>query len=246
MVLRSKGPGKSTVQRKEYVEDSTDVESWEPGRQILQQDLWGRRLITSRPVTVVNDASNYLALYSHPNAPYRSNTIRDRYSKPVIERIDIFNKASKEPLEERVSRDYHVLTLNPPNSWHSVWLFWTAEWQVKIWYVNLQFPIRRTSRGILVQDCALDIAVEPDMSWSWKDEDEFVELTNRGFFTDQQISSVRDEADRMIEAISNNASPFSDGWEKWRPNPRWPVPQLPEDWDVLAAQPQEQPGPFLG
>ena len=57
-----------------------------------------------------------------------------------------------------------------------MWLFWTVEWQVKIWYVNLQAPIHRTSRGILVQDYALDIAVEPDMSWSWKDEDEFGEL----------------------------------------------------------------------
>ena len=34
-------------------------------------------------------------------------------------------------LEERVSGDYHALTITPPNSWHSVWLFWTVEWQVR-------------------------------------------------------------------------------------------------------------------
>ena len=216
------------------MQDSSDPRGWEPGTQILQQDLWGRRLITSRPVTVVKDVLNYLALYSHPNAPYRSNTVRDRYSKPVIERIDIFNEAIKGPLEERLTGDYHVLTLNPPNSWHSVWLFWTVEWQVKIWYVNLQFPIRRTSRGILVQDCALDIAVQPDMSWSWKDEDEFVELTNQGFFTDRQISSIRSEADRAVQAIESGAWPFSDGWEEWRANVNWPVPGIPDDWHVLS------------
>lgn len=189
-------------------------------------------------MTVVEDVSNYLATYTHPHAPYRSTVIRDRYSIPVSERIDIYMEMINPDigqLEERVSDDYHVLTLTPPDSWHSVWLFWTAEWQVKSWYVNLQAPIRRTSRGILVQDYALDIAVGPDMSWSWKDEDEFIELTNRGFFTKRQIASIRAEADRMVRVIKENGSPFSDGWEKWRPDPDWPVPETPEDWSVLGS-----------
>ena len=217
--------------------DSNDLRRWEPGTQILQQDLWGGRLVTSRPVTVVEDVPDYLALYTHPKAPFRSAVIRDRYSIPVSERIDKYMDMINPDvgqLEERVSGDYHVLTLTPPDSWHSVWLFWTVQWQVQSWYVNLQTPIRRTSRGILVQDCALDIAVEPDMSWSWKDEDEFIELTNRGFFTDRQISSIRGEADRMVQVIENSASPFSDGWEEWRPNMSWPVPEIPEDWHVPA------------
>ena len=210
---------------------------WEPGTQILQQNLWRDRLTVSRPVTVVEDVSNYLALYTHSHAPYRTMAIKDRYSIPVSERIDIYMDMVNPDfghLEERESGDYHVLTLNPPNSWHSVWLFWTVEWQLKFWYVNLQTPIRRTSRGILVQDCALDIVVDPDMSWSWKDEDEFRELTNRGFFTEGQVSSIRAEADRMVQVIEVKASPFSDGWEKWRPNMSWSVPKIPEDWQVLG------------
>lgn len=66
---------------------------WKPGTQILQQDLWGDKLITARPVTVVEDK---------PDCP------------------------------------------------------------------------------------ALDIRVEPDLSWSWKDRDEFDELVRRGWFTDDE------------------------------------------------------------
>ena len=209
---------------------------WEPGTQILQQDMWGSRLVTSRPVTVVLDVSEYLALYTHPNAPYRSGVIKDRNSMPVSERIDIYMEMLNpdvEQLEERVSGDYHVLTLTPPDCWHSVWLFWTADWKLETYYVNLQAPIRRTPRCILVRDYALDIAVEPDMSWSWKDVDEFEELISRGFFTERQISSIRAEADLMVRAIEDNEPPFSDGWEKWRPGTNWPVPEVPEGWYIL-------------
>lgn len=209
---------------------------WQPGTQILQQDLWGKRLVTSRPVTVVKDTPEYLALYTHPNAPFRSNTINDRYSIPVSQRIDIYMEMLDpcvEQLEERVSGDHHVLTLTPPDSWHSVWLFWTAAWKFETWYVNLQAPIRRMSRCILVRDYALDIAVESDMSWSWKDVDEFEELIDRGFFTESQISSIQVEAGRMIQTIENKGSPFSDGWENWRPDTNWPIPEVPEDWYIL-------------
>ena len=210
--------------------------SWEPGTQILQQDLWGSRLVTSRPVTVVKDTPEYLALYTHPNAPYRSGVIKNRNSMPVSQRIDIYMEMLNpgiSQLEEWVSGDYHVLTLTPPDCWHSVWLFWTVDWKLETYYVNLQAPIRRTSRCILVRDYALDIAVEPDMSWSWKDVDEFEELIIRGFFTESQISSIHHEADRMVQAIENRGAPFSDGWENWKPDTTWPVPEVPEGWRIL-------------
>ena len=200
---------------------------------MLQQDLWGGRVTTARPATVVQDQPNYLALYTHPNAPYRSNAIRDRYSMPVAQRVDPWVRLDLPPIEERVSGAYQALTLTPPDVWYSVWLFWDLKWRVLNWFVNFQSPIRRTSRGILVQDHALDIKVDPDLSWSWKDEDEYEELARRGWFTEEQKTSIWAEADYMVRAIEENGPPFSDGWEDWRPDPTWPVPMLPDDWEVL-------------
>ena len=101
------------------------------------------------------------------------------------------------------------------------------------WYVNLQAPVQRTERGIMVQDHVLDIVVQPDMSWSWKDEDEFAELHRRGFFSDEQVSSIRAESERMVQVIERGGPPFCDGWENWRADPEWPVPEIPSDWDVV-------------
>ena len=100
----------------------------------------------------------------------------------------------------------------------------------KIWYVNFQSPIRRVRQGVQLHDHALDIVVQPDMSWSWKDEDEFEVLASRGFISVEQVSSIRAEAARIGSAIESVGSPFCDGWEDWRPDPSWPIPRLPEYW----------------
>jgi hypothetical protein len=38
--------------------------------------------------------------------------------------------------------------------------------------VNLQEPFRRSQFGFETMDLALDVIVEADRSWRWKDEDE--------------------------------------------------------------------------
>ena len=206
---------------------------WQPGTQVLQQDMWGEQLLTARPVTVVEDRESCLVLYTHPQAPYRSAATRNRLSLPVKERIDLWDRPVQTPLEERVSGPYHVVTITPPASWHSVWVFWNLEWRIHRWFVNFQSPIRRTSRGIVVRDHILDIRVEPDLSWSWKDRDEFDELVRRGWFTDEEHASILAEAEKMARIVTEKGPPFSDGWEGWRPDFSWPVPIIPDNWDVL-------------
>ena len=188
--------------------------------------------MTSRPVTVVEDGPDLLALYTHPGAPFRSATLVRRYDIPVAERVEMMIRREWD-LAERVSGEYHVLTLTPPNSFHSVWLFWSTGWRLQFWCVNLQAPIKRTRRGIVVLDYALDILVRPDMTWSWKDEDELQELHRRGVLTDREVEAARTEGERMVDVIERNGPPFCDGWERWRASPEWRVPAIPDDWDVL-------------
>ena len=215
----------------------TQPKHWKPGTQIVQYEMWDEWIVLARPVTVVEDSETHIALYSHPMTPTASRVIENRYSLDASERIDIYmqmlNSNNAEEFRERTSPDNHVLTLTPPNSWHSVWLFWDSEWRFKNWYVNFQAPIRRLRRGVQIHDYALDITVHPDMTWSWKDLDEFDELVVRGFFTAEQESSIRAEADRMIATIERCGVPFSDGREKWRADQRWSIPRLPEDWADL-------------
>ncbi len=210
--------------------------NWKIGDQIVQYETWGGEIGTARPVTVVEDSSDRIAIYTHPGVQFVTRGIDNRRSMSLSERMDLFTRALDPNFGDFrpvTQPDRHVLALCEPDAWFSVLLFWSIDWQFKFWYVNFQTPLRIMSRGVTSQDCALDVIVRPDMTWEWKDADEYEELVARGFFNRDEVNSVRSAADRMIETIENRGAPFCDGWEDWRPDDDWPIPCLPDDWNAI-------------
>jgi predicted RNA-binding protein associated with RNAse of E/G family len=61
-------------------------------------------------------------------------------------------------------------------------------------------------------DQALDILVDPDGTWRWKDEDDFAETQALGVWTPEEAAAIRAEGERVI-----GARPWPSGWEDWRP-----------------------------
>jgi hypothetical protein len=122
----------------------------------------------------------------------------------------------------------HVLWLVREHDLHGLAHFWDEEWGFLVWYVNLQAPLVVRGGCFDTTDWALDVWVEPDGRWEWKDEDHFAAAVRRGFLDEATAADVRAEAERVIAA-----RPWPTGWEDWRPPPEWgPVP-LPEDWHVV-------------
>jgi hypothetical protein len=95
-------------------------------------------------------------------------------------------------------------------------------------YVNLQEPLRPSPVGFDTRDQALDLVIDPDGSWRWKDEDHFAQAVERGRFTADEAAAIRAEGERVVAAW-----PFPTGWEGWMPDPRWPRPGLPDGWDAV-------------
>ena len=69
------------------------------------------------------------------------------------------------------------------------------------WYVNLQQPLRRTPLGFEAMDMMLDVVVEPDLTWRWKDEDEFADLLDRGLVDAATGDRVRREGEAVIGRV---------------------------------------------
>jgi Protein of unknown function (DUF402) len=116
---------------------------------------------------------------------------------------------------------------------HSTYVTWGEEGDFLGWYVNLETPWRETPLGFDSTDHLLDIWVDPDRSWRWKDEDHLAEAVEIGLFSPRQVEEFRAEGERAIEQIEAWRPPFDEGWENWRPDPDWPFPPLPEGWDRL-------------
>jgi hypothetical protein len=204
---------------------------WAPGDQVL----WRYRgngtdeVHICRPMTVVRDDPELLAVWMAPGTQCVKPVLAD--GTPV-HREPLATRYVK-PRERRVEQWWGtgVLKLARPDEPWSVWLFWAPGWRFKNWYVNLEEPRRRWSGGVDSEDHFLDISVRPDRTWRWLDEDEFAQAQVDGLITAESAADVRRAGERAAGVIRAWGPPFRDRWQDWRPDPRWPVPALPADWD---------------
>lgn len=200
--------------------------NWPPGDRIVLREVWEGKVWAARPVTVVRDDADLIALYLPKGTKWK------RPVRPDGSRL----RMPSEPwvLADDVWRDKSVLHLVRPGAAHAVWAMWDAGGKFLGWYVNLQEPLRRTVVGFDYMDQMLDLVVSPDLSeWHLKDEEELEQEVVVGLMTRIEADGVRAEAERVIKLLEERASPFSDGWEAWRPEDR-PPPELLDGWDEVG------------
>jgi predicted RNA-binding protein associated with RNAse of E/G family len=97
--------------------------------------------------------------------------------------------------------------------------------------VNIQARLKRTAIGFDTADYLLDMVIDPDLAWEWKDEDEFAEAREAGILEPDVLDAVRAEGERTIADLRARRWPFDTGLESWRPDPGWGVPVLPGGWE---------------
>ncbi|MYV54564.1 DUF402 domain-containing protein [Streptomyces sp. SID3212] len=211
--------------------DTAAAGPWAPGTQILwrYRQNAGDHVHICRPVTVVQDTDDLLAAWLAPGTPCVKPVLADgtalhheplptRYTKPrTVVRDQWYGMG--------------VLKLARPGDPWSVWLWWERGWRFQSWYVNLEEPHTRWAGGVDSEDHFLDIDVYPDRTWRWRDEDEFAQAQQDGLMDARQALRVQEAGRAALEVIGAWGAPFKDGWENWRPDPAWQVPELPADWD---------------
>lgn len=208
---------------------------WAPGDHVL----WRYRgngtdeVHICRPVTVVRDEPDLLVVWLAAGTRCIKPVLADGtplYQEPLATR---YTKPRTRVVEEWFGSG--VLKLARPGQPWSVWLFWEQDWQFRSWYVNLEEPLNRWSAGVDSQDHFLDISVHPDRNWYWRDEDEFAQAQADGLMPAELAARVRQAGREAVRAIRAWDPPFRDRWQDWRPDPSWPVPELPSDWDRPAV-----------
>jgi predicted RNA-binding protein associated with RNAse of E/G family len=87
-----------------------------------------------------------------------------------------------------------IVTLTSFGARHSLGVHWDHASNAFLgWYVNLQEPLRRTPFGFDTMDQTLDVWIEPDRSWHWKDWDELLDVERAGVFTSAETEAIRAE-----------------------------------------------------
>jgi len=117
-----------------------------------------------------------------------------------------------------------VVWLTPFEAAHAIGHVWDdASGAFVGYYIKLQAPIRRSPDGFDSLDHVLDLVVNPDGTWHWKDEDEFDEAVALGLFTHREALEIRAEGERVMASL---AALLPTGWEGWLPDPSWSVDTL--------------------
>jgi hypothetical protein len=209
-------------------------EHWQPGDQIIVRYRTAGRLSGVIPVTVVADTPTCIAYYLAAGTPSKYPMDVDDVSLPLgHKRGGIGHRPWQ--VTDGVWHTNGRLYLVPPGAAHAFSLFWRdADWSLLGWYIDLQAPLRRIPQGFESEDYLLDLLVDPDGSWSWKDEHDFAIAQRAGRFSPADAAAIRAEAQRVIQTIESRAWPFDAGWEQWRPDQSWTIPTIPAGWDAVT------------
>jgi len=206
--------------------------TWEPGDTVALREIWQDRVWSARPAVVVEDTEDGHSFFIPPGTSWRHAVGED--GQVLTLPVDHWRMA-----EMTHERQWKTLSFAWPNTSYAVLLSWDDPTGLFLgWYVNLQSPLRSTATGFNYVDHVLDVVVAPDRSsWSWKDEDELSEAVARGIFTSAEAASFRVDGEHAIRRLLDGEPPFDRSLQEWRPDPTWPVPHLPEGWDVVENQP---------
>lgn len=207
----------------------------EAGKTVVLQEVWDGRVWAARPMRVVEDEGERVALWFprctgwkaptlHPELPWHEGR-GGRLAECAAGGKWVFRDGEW---------DVDTLSLMRAGDWHALWVSWLRSGEHWGWYVNLQRPFRRTELGFETMDLMLDVIVDPDRSWRWKDEDELETFVARGVFDRSLAERVRAEGVEVARRAQADEPPFCEPWAEWRPDPSWDLPELPEGWDTVC------------
>ncbi len=139
-------------------------------------------------------------------------------------------------LPHRGSFAHSLLTWHPTGADYSIRFFW-HDGVFTAWYANLELPLtlwmKNGRHGADTVDWDLDIWIDPDRTWRWKDEDEFTErLAHPDIYWVHDEARVRAAGEQVIKLVEAGVFPFDGTWVGFRPDPAWePLPQSdPPAW----------------
>ena len=179
------------------------------------------------PCRVVEDSSDLVALYIAAGTRYKAGPKLTAAEKRRAPRPPL-------PADEYLWRT-DTLRMIPPGQSHSVSLSWDTAGQHRRllkYFINMEQPVRRTAVGFDTQDLTIDIEVTPELTWSWRDEQELANHVAEGLYSAALASAARAEGERAVEALVRGEHVCRRRWAEWRPPAAWQIPPFVDGWDT--------------
>lgn len=135
------------------------------------------------------------------------------------------------------------LHVHLPDRWSCVNLGWHPDdGRFLGWYVNFELPAAATPSGLTSKDLVLDMWVDPDGTWHWKDTDDFETAIGDGILASSVRQSLKAETAQILSELEHRTGPFAEHILAMRPESPDPKPKLPAEFGWNGNQWSLPPG----
>jgi len=205
---------------------------WRPGDVIVGRGIFNHRVWTAMPVIAVKDTPEELVATLLPGTECMGEIDYAKGRKHGKRRWDFKYKDWR--LAPFLWRTNRLLMLLEPNRFYCIRLAWQEDSNRLLgYYINFQLPFKRSHFGIDTLDLELDIVVDPDFSFEWKDLDDYKQGITAGIILPEWIDEVETAKIEVLNRLEKRQYPFDGSWLDWMPDPSWSPPALPENWNTL-------------
>jgi protein associated with RNAse G/E len=208
------------------------TDHWNPGNIISWRGIYRNRIWHSQTVIVVRDTPEEVVLALLPGtecmAPEGYSSGKNSFQR----RWNFKDKDWR--LENYSWHTNRLLLLLEPGKYYSTIYFWNQERdEFLCYYVNFQLPFQRGPCQVDTLDLDLDLIINSDFSYEWKDVDDYQKAIEHEIILPEWIRGIEAAQLEIFERLEKRLYPLDGTWLKWRPDPNWRPPTLPENWDKI-------------
>ena len=205
---------------------------WKPGDIVAMRGIYDQRVWSAQPTIIIKDSPEEVILAILPGAECMVPKGYSNGKQGNWRRWDFKDKEWE--LENFVWHTNRLLVLLEPQKFYATIYFWQESTnQFLCYYINFQLPFSRSECGFDTLDLELDIIVEPEYKWRWKDEDDYQKGIDSGIILKEWTKEIELAKLDVFEKIENKNYPLNGKWLNWKPDNNWNAPKLPANWDRI-------------
>jgi len=205
---------------------------WKPGDVVVWRGIYRNQVWHAQTTIVIKDTPEEIVLTLLPGAEC---VAPEGYlnGKDSNKRRWNFKDKNWEK-QNYLWRTNRLLLLIEPQKYYSTVYFWReADNEFLCYYINFQLPFQRSHCGIDTLDLDLDLIINPDFSYEWKDVHDYQKAIDHEIIFPEWIQGIEAAKQEILAKLEKRQYPYDGSWLSWMPDPNWAPPPLPENWDKI-------------
>jgi protein associated with RNAse G/E len=203
---------------------------WKAGDEIAWRGIYRNQVWHAIPTTVVKDTDQETILFLSPGA---QGMVEEGYTagkKGGKRRWDFKHKDWQ--LENFTWHTNRLLFILEPEKYYSTIYYWNhTSNQFLFYYINFQIPFRKGECNLDTLDLDLDLVIHPNFPLEWKDLDDYQKAIDHGIISDEWSMEIEKAKQDVLDKLERRQYPLNGAWVDWKPDPTWPIPALPGNWN---------------